>query len=244
MLILTDLDDTLFQTSRKYPETGGIRRVMSYLADGSESGFATEQQQQMLGWLEAGSIVPVTARSRDVLARVNIPQAPAICANGGCIIMADGQTDPDWHASLHSMSRTGESVRSRYHAITAELDPVILRHWIAREGDLDLYIAIKSNVDEGESLDAIQTAIGAGLPPGWRIHRNGNNLAVLPFWLNKRHAAARLIETARQADPHRLIVGVGDSHSDVGFMDLCDFAVTPTRSQIWASIRAENNWCT
>lgn len=243
MIILTDLDDTLFQTERKFPQNGGKRVPMSYLADGSESGYATQQQQQLLGLISAGTVVPVTARSKDVLARVNIKQAPAICSNGGCIVSADGKVDSTWHASLTAISKSDRSVADFYADLVQGLSPGHFRHWIVSEGTLDLYAVIKSNVDQGEILAEMEMRVAALLPVAWRVHRNGNNLAILPFWLNKRNAAAYLIRTARQVNPHILIVGIGDSHSDVGFMDLCDFAMTPTISQIWKHIRRENNWC-
>lgn len=52
------------------------------------------------GSTQRGKVVPVTARSREVLGRVNIEQNPAVCSNGGCIIAADGEVDAAWHARL------------------------------------------------------------------------------------------------------------------------------------------------
>src|SRR3546814_14145990 len=74
-VILTDLDDTLFQTMPKCPPGATDLRQMSSLMDGSASGFATKLQQNFLAWHEAGLVVPVTARGRDVLARVTIPSS-------------------------------------------------------------------------------------------------------------------------------------------------------------------------
>jgi hydroxymethylpyrimidine pyrophosphatase-like HAD family hydrolase len=244
MLILTDLDDTLFQTARKCPPDGGELKAMSYLTNGAESGFATPRQQRMLGWLGNGRIVPVTARDRDVLARVDIDQAPAICANGGCVIDIDGQVDLQWHALLKQRADQGPAIRTIYDVMTAGLDAEAYRHWVVMEEDLDLYIVFKSNTgDDGASLADLETSLAGDLPLGWRIHRNGNNLAFLPPWLNKREAARYLIEKLRAGDRHLPIVGIGDSHSDVGFMDLCDYAMTPTSSQLWKHVISENAWC-
>lgn len=243
MLILTDLDDTLFQTARKCPEGGGPLAVMSTLADGSDSGFATARQQRLLAWLEACEIVPVTARSRDVLARVNIRQAPAICSNGGCILGADGAPDLDWQEQLEAQARAAEPVSAVYRQIVGNLDAAAFRHWIAGELGLDHYIVVKSNHDDGAALEAIHAQSEGIKPAGWRIHRNGNNLAILPPWLNKRHAASYLIDKVRSSSPNRLVIGLGDSHSDVGFMDLCDYAMTPTTSQLWQHVRQDNGWC-
>ncbi|GFE77330.1 sucrose-6-phosphate hydrolase [Novosphingobium sp. TCA1] len=244
MLILTDLDDTLFQTARKCPETTGELKVMSYLVDGTESGFATPRQQRTLSWLSHGRIVPVTARDRDVLARVNIDQAPAICANGGCVIGIDGEVDLKWHAILQERAAKGTPVREIYEHATEGLDAERFRHWVVAEGDLDLYIVIKSNTGEnGADLQDLETQLSRHFPADWRIHRNGNNLAFLPSWLNKREAARYLIEQLRAADEDRPVIGIGDSHSDVGFMDLCDYAMTPTTSQLWKHVTSQNAWC-
>ena len=68
-IALVDLDDTLFQTVGKCPGgTGEGLRLMSRLVDGSPSGYATQTQQNLLSWLRMGKVIPVTARSRDVLA--------------------------------------------------------------------------------------------------------------------------------------------------------------------------------
>ncbi|KPF53255.1 sucrose-6-phosphate hydrolase [Novosphingobium sp. AAP1] len=243
MLILTDLDDTLFQTARKCPPEDRALLAVSYLADGQESGFATRRQQHMLDWLQQGKVVPVTARSRAVLGRVKIEQHPAICSNGGCIVTANGDVDADWHARLHEQSRRGVAPADAYAQLRHVIAGEEYRHWLVQEGDLDLYLVVKSNIDEGDMLKDVEPSLNAMLPEGWRTHRNGNNLAFLPPWLNKRDAARYLIENARAVDHDLLVVGVGDSHSDVGFMDLCDYAMTPTTSQVWAEMKLGNVWC-
>jgi hydroxymethylpyrimidine pyrophosphatase-like HAD family hydrolase len=242
-IVFTDLDDTLFQTARKCPDedvTGLI--VMSTLADGKASGYATARQQNLLGWLRQGSVIPVTARSSAVLARVAIEQAPAICSNGGCIIGVDGAIDLEWHSLLASKASSDSSIQAAHALFTNDLDSSAFRHWIVAEAGLDLYIVIKSNLDDDAALQTIAGRILPSLPSSWRIHRNGNNLALLPGWLNKRHAVAYLIDRLREDSPDTPIVGIGDSSSDVGFMDLCDFAMVPTISQIWSSIASASDW--
>lgn len=243
MLILTDLDDTLFQTAHKCPANAVNLLPMSYLEGGKESGYATQRQQRLLAWLQDGQVVPVTARSREVLARVNIEQSPAICSNGGCIITNDGEVDTVWHAGLHDKSRRGVAPGDVYDAIRHLVSGDEYRHWLVREDDLDLYLVVKSNIDDGHILAIAEPDLASRLPEGWRVHRNGNNLAFLPPWLNKRDAAQYLIGAIHAADPDRLVIGIGDSHSDVGFMDLCDYAMTPTTSQLWAKMKLENTWC-
>lgn len=241
-VILTDLDDTLFQTMPKVPEGTTGLRLMSTLVDGSPSGFATPMQQNFLHWLEIGAVIPVTARGSDVLARVNIKSAPSICANGGCIITEETTPDLIWHGRLGEEARLSEPVLDVYHTITDGLCTQRFRHWSVEENDLDLYVVIKSNERDDMALAQLETELAPQLPEGWRCHRNGNNLAYLPPWLSKRHAARYLIDKIRAEEPGRPIIGIGDSVSDVGFMDLCDFATIPTKSQLWAHVVDGNNW--
>lgn len=242
-LILVDLDDSLFQTRGKCGDWPEERlQVMSRLADGSPSGYATPPQQGLLAWLNMGEVVPVTARGRAVLARVAIPQAPAICANGGCILTDDGTPDPVWHDHLAAEAQRTEAAGALYPALTDGLDATAFRHWLVSEDDLDLYIVIKSNHGDVVALTALAETLGARLPAGWRTHANGNNLAFLPPWLNKRAAARYWLEPVRRDTPERLVVGIGDSWSDAGFLDLTDMAMIPTAAQLWQHIAHGHEW--
>ena len=242
-LILADLDDTLFQTRCKcvdWPDEA--LTPMSWLKDGEPSGYATPRQRALLGWLQGGEVVPVTARSREVMARANVPQAPAICANGGCILSASGEPDAEWHAHLAAQSGEGISPVAVHDDFTAGLSPEDYRHWVVSEGGLDLYAVIKSNRGDEESLHALGRSLEARLPEGWRIHANGNNLAFLPPWLGKRQAVEYFLGRVRAETPERLVIAIADSHSDAGFMNLADFAMMPTGSQLWAETTSGNDW--
>ncbi len=214
---------------------------MSRLADGSPSGYATPPQQALLGWLAHGELVPVTARAREVLARVDIAQAPAICANGGCILTASGEPDMVWHDRLSAEARSAEAPAALYPALTHGLGEEY-RHWLVSEDGLDLYIVIKSNTGDVPALTTLAEALRARLPAGWRIHANGNNLAFLPPWLSKRAAVRYLLEAVRKETPGRLVVGIGDSWSDAGFLDLCHMAMIPTAAQLWQHIARGHDW--
>ncbi len=242
-IIFTDLDDTLFQTSRKLPGSSGELKVMSYTKDNGPSGYATERQSRILSWLGAKQVIPVTARSREVLSRVNISQAPAICSNGGCIITSSGDVDAEWHRYMALLQTRHERIPDVYPELTGRLDETDFRHWIVYEKELPLYIVVKTNLEGDKHLDPVEDQMREAKPYGWRLHRNGNNLAILPPWLNKRSAVERLLAQFRDLDPHIPAIGIGDSHSDCGFMDLCDLAATPTTSQVWKLLQKDNEWC-
>ncbi|WP_379922735.1 sucrose-6-phosphate hydrolase [Erythrobacter sp. R86502] len=242
-LILADLDDSLFQTRGKcgdWPDNS--LRPMSCLVDGSPSGFATPPQQALLHWLEQGDMVPVTARSREVMARVDIAQAPAVCANGGCVLTADGTPDTVWHRHLESEARRSDAADTLYPDLTNGLDPVAFRHWVVSENGLPLYVVIKSNHGDERALADVADASTSKVPDGWRTHANGNNLAFLPPWLSKRAAVRYILDKVRRESPERLVIGIGDSWSDTGFLDLTDMAMMPTQGQLWQHIARGNEW--
>lgn len=70
-----------------------------------------------------------------------------------------------------------------------------------------------------------------------RIHANGNNLAIIPSWLDKRHAVEHLIKQYRARTNALITFGMGDSLIDLGFMGSCDYILTPGTSQIAATLQ-------
>lgn len=242
-LFLTDCDDTLFKTARKISDAALDEcEVASTLTDGSASGYRTPRLQYLRTLMENGDVVPVTARSRDVLARCSVPQAPAICSNGGVIVREDGKIDAEWHATIVRHVGDGSLIRE-IHERAAHIAGDGFRHWTVDEEGIPLYIVLKSNASDEAAVARTAADIDdEGLPEGWRIHVNGNNLALMPPWISKRAAARHLLARIRSETPHRLVIGVGDSVSDLGFMEECDFAMHPTDSQIGRHLSKGHSW--
>jgi predicted mannosyl-3-phosphoglycerate phosphatase (HAD superfamily) len=70
------------------------------------------------------------------------------------------------------------------------------------------------------------------LPAGWTDHRNSNTVAFLPPYLGKQYAVAHILIGLRARFPNATVIGIGDSITDAPFMQLCDFAMTPSASQL------------
>ena len=243
-LFLTDCDDTLFMTARKITDVDLAEcEVASTLTDGSASGYRTPRLMDLRSLMETEDVVPVTARSRDVLARCAVPQAPAICSNGGVIVTADGTIDREWHDAIVRAVGDGTVVRG-VHERAADMAGAGFRHWTVDEEGVPLYIVLKSNASDEEAVSRLAAGIDdeGDMPEGWRIHVNGNNLALMPPWISKRAAARHLLSSVRATTPHRLVIGVGDSVSDLGFMAECDFAMHPTASQIGRHLSRGHDW--
>lgn len=243
-LFLADLDDTLFTTARKIADVPlDACVVASTLADGSPSGYRTPRHQALAALMANGDVVPVTARGRDVLARCDVPQAPAICSNGGVIVRGDGTIDPVWHDGIRQRVGDGAEIATIHNEV-ARIAGGGFRHWTVDESATPLYICFKSNASDEEAVANLTLEVedAALLPDGWRVHCNGNNLAIMPPWISKRTAVRHVIDRVREKDRHRLVIGVGDSLSDLGFMAECDYAMHPTQSQIGRSVARIHSW--
>ena len=231
LLVFTDLDDTLFTSMRKAPPDGS-HQPLAFLADGSPISYASRTQQAWLAhWQQHAILIPVTARNHDAYRRVHLSfSAHAVINYGGIILNPDGSPDPDWrddsaqHAK-HSAPRL-QALAERMHGRRSDLNIRIVEDF-----GIPFYLVIKSS--SGEALDDIAAELAAHLThPGDKLHHNGNNLAVIPGWLDKAHAVAHLLAQYRQQYGEIVSIGMGDSRIDLGFMRHCDYLIAPQRSQI------------
>lgn len=236
VVALVDLDDTLFQTLGKCPPDCPPDRLtpLGFARDGSALSFATPRQLGLLSWLsETSRLIPVTARSREALARARVPFEAAICAHGGLILDEGGMPDRDWSELMAKGAvEHGErlSVLAAAVAKVAGDRPVNVR--VLEEDGTPLYLIAKHQAGDAAALHKLIAAAVPDVPPGWTLHLNGNNAALLPPHLGKQHAVAWLLPRLRTRFPDAPIIGIGDSLTDAPFMALCDFAMLPTRSQL------------
>lgn len=242
-LILIDLDDTLFQTARKMPE-GGARHTATLDVDGQPNGYMSAMQKTFVEWLlESADVVPVTARSVEAYSRVQLPfVAGAVCSHGGVILQPDGTLDRDWHGQMTEVLAAYQSRLPALSAATLAIGEEMgfsLRGWVVEEQGLLNYVVTKHNESDDSVLQKVLAEVQArGLVEGMHIHGNGNNLAFLPNGLAKRHAVQELLRRDRAAHGERPVLGFGDSVTDLGFMNECNFWATPANSQLAKVVEA------
>lgn len=239
-ILLTDLDDTLFQTARKMREEDP--RVPAALGlDGLPISFMDPVQNAFVRWaLEHMEVVPVTARSVDVFKRVQIPFSGfAVCTHGAVILDASGEVDEPWQRHMDQALRPYQTMLMDHLDRLMHLGKKLnfsLRGWAVEAGAVNAYIVIKSNDSNDEDLQRLMASYPEHLD-GFNVHRNGNNLAILPDVVSKRAAVAALLQRLN-GHPGRPVLGLGDSLSDFGFMQLCHWWGAPVRSQLTEKVLA------
>lgn len=240
-ITLTDLDGVHFQRRRDCPMNLELT-VATLDSEMQPSAYSTPKQAAFLQWLLSESdVVPVTARPVESFKRVLVDfKGYAICSFGGVILTPDGQPEPTWHEKILAES-------SSLSPTLVELKDEIDRRWsvdgtavgvtVVRDAGCDLYINCKflDAVQDAHMLTMLRGVLRTLLPEGWNLHSNGNNFALLPPFLSKQRAAYYFL--SELAPPHSCVLGIGDSLSDVGFMTLCDYAVTPTNSQVFSLLK-------
>lgn len=240
-LVFLDLDDTLFQSHRKCPSDGELHPT-AYLADGRAHSFMTARQRSLWQLLDDQStLIPTTARDHDSLRRVDLPfRSWRIIDYGGVILNPDGEHDRDWMARMEAHSRDSldelNSLLDRMLTFAAHAGLAIHARLIEDFG-VPFYPVAKYRDERESDLDRLQRELVvpwvAERAGAYRLHRNGNNLAIIPHWLGKEWAVRHLIAQLRRDWGELLTIGIGDSLIDGAFMAECDYAITPRGSQLF-----------
>jgi hydroxymethylpyrimidine pyrophosphatase-like HAD family hydrolase len=240
-ILFADLDDTLFQSRRKCPDEVDLQPT-AYLKDGSAHSFQTQAQAGLLNlFLQEMLVIPVTARNVDAYKRVDIRfDHGAIVNFGGVILTAAGLPDENWIEKIRPLSsrfsQILEDVKLWSETKASQL-AISLRIRLIEDHGLPFYVSIKALEGQESDLDPMMNYLRLRLV-GLQIylHRNGNNIAVIPEWLNKRAAVEYMKAQLREDYGQIVTIGMGDSLSDLSFMQSCDYSLIPNHSQIMLSI--------
>lgn len=245
-VVLTDLDDTLFQTKRKMQQELTLSADHIAALDRSfiPRSFMSEEQFLFVQWLlENADVIPVTARGTEEIQRVKIPFSSWIITTHGAVILnAQGHVDKIWQEHiLDVILPYRDRLITMQQKIAQMMQDKGLNAWVRINYEYDnvpIYFVMKhrdSNqigqlyqfADELEHL--FDTA-------GFYIHRNGNNIAWIPAPIEKGKAASWLIEKLKKERGAFPLLGIGDSLSDFSFMKLCSWFCIPKKSQFTDAI--------
>lgn len=239
-----DLDDTLFSSLRRQqPDVDALPAAT--LTDGSVICYANPAQQAVYRMLVSSALmVPVTARSMAALSRVLLPlQGPAICSHGGTILRSDGRIDDVWQELMAPHLARARKPLEDFVSLAQRLTDghgVHMRTWLVDDGGGPVYAVTKHPDHDQDAIRVVaETAAADWLRchPDYRMHVNGNNLAILPPGVGKAPAVAYLIKGLRDRGLARVVIGAADSHTDLEFLDLCDMMLLPGNSQLADSLR-------
>jgi hypothetical protein len=239
--LFADLDDTLFQTLEKCPGPREQLRTAALLPDGRPNSFTTAAQRAFLDFaLDGMTVIPATARNLDQFNRVDLPfTSYAVINYGGVVLRPDRSVDEAWLEALRpAMLAALPGLRE----LAALIDEHGARSGIGHRTRLvedfgtPFYICVKDPDKQHARLARIEDEVVAPwIAAGshdYFIHRNGNNIAVLPKALNKANAVRHETELLRARHGAILTFGMGDSRSDARFMAACDYAIVPRGTQL------------
>ena len=240
-LVFLDLDDTIFQTEAKCPPGQPITPAARQ-RNGEAASHITDRQGQFLRMLNSmGTVIPTTGRNNAALARVELPfESYRITNHGAVILDADGNPLVPWCETvlpqLRRLSTTLEDLAERTRQAIARLS-LVARARVIGEFDVPTYVSVKA--EDPASLLRLRTECES-VWSDLHVHQNGRNLALLPPPTRKDRAVRFIIEQMFDGQ-QPLTIAIGDSLSDIPFLTVCDFAVTPRNSQIqavtWAAHR-------
>ncbi|CAM4326769.1 HAD-IIB family hydrolase [Deinococcus marmoris] len=244
IVAFTDLDDTLFQTLRKLPPGMEGLTPATLGRDGQPHSFCTPAQSALLAhFANTGvTVIPVTGRDQAAMARVTLPFTSwRVLDHGLTVLRPDGQVDTDWRGQVLEGLETMQSALADCTQTIAELAGALgcrlTRH---TAHDTHFMTVLKHPDADADSLERVQLALEKHLESrGYtdlQIIANANNVSVLPRHLGKAEAVRYL---RGQHFPHAtLTLALGDSLSDLAFMNACDLAITPPGGQLLRTVSA------
>lgn len=242
-LVLTDLDDTLFVNQRKLPEdfSGSFLPVVED-TDDRVSGM-TAKQVSFFRWIVAtADVVPVTARSLEAFRRISLDFGNGwkIAGNGAVVISPDGEVDRDWKdlisGELADSADDLETTAASALAWCREFDVEVTVKRYSEHG-LQHCVLLSHAGDKMNIMDMV-----AGQMTRHRdmlhVHYNSGVLAFTAMPVSKRRAVEYVMSKIDGLD-ERVVLGFGDSLSDMPFMSACDFMGAPAGCQIHNKLVAQ-----
>lgn len=240
--LLTDVDDTLMQTSGKMPE-GSVRHPGAVDANGENLSYLSENQKTMYELFQKNStVIPVTGRSSWAMDRVKLPfDSYKVVSHGAIILDKDNNPVNDWIQSIRSEVDSASAFMNDCFKICSDIiqeRQLEVKIRFLEDHGVPVYLSFKGKRDSLVSLSHIDILSGAledfsvGQESTWRIHKNGRNMAFLPPYTCKRRACEWLIKHIGIDPEGDLILTAGDSTSDLAFMGIGNVMMIPASSQI------------
>ena len=228
MLVACDLDGTLIYSARALalPHTATPELVCVETLDGRPASFMTVSAANAMEQLaDVATVVPVTVRSPEQLARVRLPGASryAVAANGGRLFV-DGVVDPGWSR------RVAEYVSDQcpFAQLRAHVAEVEKQGWLHRARGVEELFCYGIVDLATVPRDAVAAEVEYAAELGWRLSLQGRKLYWVPRGLDKAIAVSELVE--RLGMP--ALLAAGDSGLDAEMLRRADAAIRPAHGEL------------
>ena len=232
VLVACDLDGTLVYSRRALGRAADdvsgepADLVCVEEIDGEPASFMTREAADEMQRLAAcATVVPVTVRSPDQLARVRLPGASryAVAANGGRLFV-DGRVDHDWSRHVADLV----SAQAPFADVEAHLADVAQQGWLHRARGVEglFCYGIVDPATLPRHVEAEERLFAERL--GWRMSLQGRKLYWVPRSLDKAIAVAELAERTGA----RVVLAAGDSGLDEQMLSAADAAIRPAHGEL------------
>ncbi|MBV9823551.1 MAG: HAD family hydrolase, partial [Actinobacteria bacterium] len=194
---------------------------------GEPAGFLTAAAARQLAQLAGRAVlVPVTTRTPEQLARIELPGPPprySVAANGG-VLLESGVPDRDWQrrvagALAGSADLSEVAAYARRHCVPA---------WTRQVREAAGLFCYAVLADAGAPDGFVAEAAGWAADRGWNLTKQGRKLYWTPAGLTK---AAAVEEVARRTGAE-LVLAAGDSLLDRELVLAADRAVVPAHGEL------------
>lgn len=242
LFVFTDLDDTLFRSLKGEPIGYSIPATVDI--DGNTYAHSSIQQQKLLDVMvkSGATIIPVTGRRSCSFLNCTLPTIVdseyAIVSHGAVILDHQRQLLNGWCGFLEQkfeLTNWEKILTETYQHLVSyfqTLDNSVRVRLIVDHG-ITAYICIKigkENYTKSKS-EAVNKVLREVLQTDMLLHANGRNFAILPPYAQKKVAVTFLKELIGIGELDT-VFGIGDSHSDLAFMNESDFLIIPQNAQI------------
>lgn len=235
-VIFTDLDDTIFVNQRKLPVDFAEGYVTAVADTDDRISVMTAKQQSFYRWIvQTAEVVPITARSYEGFNRISLDFGDGwkIAGNGSVVVAPGGRIDEEWKNRISAdladyqddMQKTLEWASSL--AAQYGIDVKVKRY---REHGYEHCVLLSHDGDRAHMLGLVAKRMRLS-DERFHVHLNGGTLAFTAKPVSKKRAAGYVLSKIQDAEG-RVVLGFGDSLSDLGFMSVCDFMGIPSGSQI------------
>jgi len=232
VIYFSDLDDTLFQTKRKLDK--GIFQA-THTDNPEKVSYYTKEQKEFLNHIlhdPNSLIIPITARTKDQYQRTQLfkENLTPIYANyyGGSIYVEHKLLE-----NYNKIIRQGLNNAQEETLILISRAEKYLKKSI-QSINVDGYYYVIEGLTKDDLLYIQQLFSETDID--FDIYQNEKNITILPSLINKKQAVKFLCNLLEP----KFTIGIGDSISDLEFLNFCDFKIISKIGELNKIINAED----